>query len=204
MTRVSKDAAPVFAALERWGLLLLQDAHLPSLSTIVAGEPVVRSWWGHPRGDDIFLIANELEEHPDVGVAKLVSGKVTYVHRRLLPALVAVGSARDPWQLGKLTTEARALLATVIAEKRVPASGPAAKELEQRLLVASEQVHTPKGKHVLELMTWETYGRSMSIAPYSGAPAHARNELEQALSVIVLAHEAPATLPWQSRERAKR
>lgn len=36
-------------------------------------------------------------------------------------------------------------------------SGKPAKELECRLLVASRQVHTDSGKHVLELFGWARY-----------------------------------------------
>ena len=72
------------AALERWGLLLLQDPVLPSLATLIAGAPIRGSWWGHARGGDIFRVANELEQ--EVVTAKLIDGKVTFVHRRLWPA----------------------------------------------------------------------------------------------------------------------
>ena len=70
----------VLEELERYGILLESDARLPSVAGLVAGEPVRGSWWGHPRGQNIYRIAGWLGEHPDVVVSKLVSGKVTYVH----------------------------------------------------------------------------------------------------------------------------
>ena len=82
------------AALERHGLLLLQDARLPSLATLVAGAPVKGSWWGHPAGRDIFHIASALDDDGDVTTAKLLGGKVTFVHRKLFAALAAVGAER--------------------------------------------------------------------------------------------------------------
>src|SRR5262245_48059619 len=88
------DFARVLAALAERGLLLLADQRLPSVATLVAGEPVRGSWWGHARGGAIFAVAQRLEAlAPEVVCARLVSGKETYLHRRLWPALVGVGAA---------------------------------------------------------------------------------------------------------------
>ena len=93
---------PARAALERLGLLMLQDRRLPSLAALVAGGPVAGSWWGHPAGKEIFRIAGELDDDPDVTTAKLVAGKVTVVHRKRVAALAAVGAERAGWQLAAL------------------------------------------------------------------------------------------------------
>src|SRR3990172_7740728 len=61
---------------------------VPSLAEAVAGGPIRGSWWGHPKGNDIFLCSRAVRQSPDVLVCRLVGGKVTYVHRRLWPALV--------------------------------------------------------------------------------------------------------------------
>ena len=61
---------------------------VPSVAEAVAGEPVRGSWWGHPRGHDIFRALSAIDDSPDVLCFKLVAGKVTFVHRRLWPALV--------------------------------------------------------------------------------------------------------------------
>ena len=61
---------------------------VPSLAEAIAGGPIRGSWWGHPKGKAIFRAAEAVSDHPDVLVCKLVDGKVTYVHRRLWPALV--------------------------------------------------------------------------------------------------------------------
>src|SRR5262245_38305289 len=104
--------APLLACLDGCGLLLLQDTALPSVATMVAQEVVRGSWWRHPAGKAIFAAATALEDHPDVLVAKLVAGKVTFVHRRLWSALIAVGRAREAWQLAGLEPAARDLLAS--------------------------------------------------------------------------------------------
>ena len=87
------DARRVLA--EAGAMSLVPAAGLPSLVGGVAGGPVRGSWWSHARGRLIFEIATGLEEDADVLVAKLVEGKVAFVHRRLWPALVRC-AARFP------------------------------------------------------------------------------------------------------------
>jgi hypothetical protein len=61
---------------------------LPSLAEEIAGEPFAGSWWGHPKGREIFRLTRAVRDSSDVLVSCLVKGKITYVHRRLWPALV--------------------------------------------------------------------------------------------------------------------
>src|SRR5712691_10220602 len=61
---------------------------VPSLAGAVAGEPIGGSYWTHPKANDIFLCSRAIRKSADVLVCRLVGGKVTYVHRRLWPALV--------------------------------------------------------------------------------------------------------------------
>jgi len=60
----------------------------PSLTSAVVGGPIRGSWWAHPRGREIFAATRAVRDCPDVLVCRLVGGKITYVHRRLWPALV--------------------------------------------------------------------------------------------------------------------
>ena len=46
------------------------------------------SWWAHPKGHEIFRLSRAIRGSADVLVCRLVDGKITYVHRRLWPALV--------------------------------------------------------------------------------------------------------------------
>jgi hypothetical protein len=62
-------------------------ASVPSLAQVVAGEPLRGSWWAHPKGNEIFLLSRAIRSSPDVLVCRLVDGKITYIHRRLWPAL---------------------------------------------------------------------------------------------------------------------
>lgn len=179
--------------LERLGLLLLHDPALPCLVHLVVGEPVRGSWWAHREGPAIYDIAMALEQHPDVLVTKLVHGKVTFVHRRLAPAVVAVGSARAPWQLADLPEPATRLLAAVDAAPGQPvrATGEPAKLLERRLLVHARQVHTSGGKHATELVAWATLMAQRELAPLPPEPA-ARSALEDAARRL----GPSARLPW--------
>jgi hypothetical protein len=58
------------------------------LAEAAAGGPIRGSWWGHAKGKQIFWLTRVLRDSPDVLVCRLVGGKVTYVHRRLWPAVV--------------------------------------------------------------------------------------------------------------------
>jgi hypothetical protein len=180
-------------ALRRWGLLLLQDARLPSLTTLVAGELVKGSWWGHPKGHEIFRAAGALEDAAIT--ARLLDGKVTFVHRRLWAALAAVGRARAAWQLARLPAPARALLARVDAQGRVRTRGAAAVELQRRLLCAGEQVHTESGAHATELSDWTGFARARKLGRLP-APAAARAAFEQAAAALPCTGKPPR-LPWQ-------
>jgi hypothetical protein len=63
-------------------------ASVPSLAHVVAGAPIRGSWWAHRKGKEIFLLSRVIRRSPDVLVCRLVGGKITYVHRRMWPALV--------------------------------------------------------------------------------------------------------------------
>jgi hypothetical protein len=61
-----------------------------SLADAVAGRPIRGSWWGHPKGREIFVLTRAVRDSKDVCVCRIVGGKITYVHRRLWPALVRI------------------------------------------------------------------------------------------------------------------
>lgn len=61
---------------------------VPRLAEIIVGEPIKGSWWAHPQGKLIFRIFSALAESDEILVCRLVGGKMTFVHRRLWPALI--------------------------------------------------------------------------------------------------------------------
>ena len=62
----------------------------PSFVEAVAGEAISGNWWSHPRSHEIFALTRAVRDSKDVLICRLVDGKITYVHRRLWPALVCV------------------------------------------------------------------------------------------------------------------
>ena len=77
------------AFVKRHGIVL-ESARGPvrNMAERVAGGAIRGSWWSHPQAQAIFRVTRRLRASPDVLVCRLVGGKVTYVHRRLWPALV--------------------------------------------------------------------------------------------------------------------
>jgi hypothetical protein len=61
---------------------------VPSVAEAIAGEPVRGSWWVHKKSREIFAVTRAIRDRDDVLVCRLIEGKVTFVHRRLWPALV--------------------------------------------------------------------------------------------------------------------
>ena len=198
---VERHVARVVRELERHGLLLETDAKLPSLVALVAGAPVRGSWWGHPLGHTIFAVGEALYEHPDVLLVKLVSGKATWVHRRLWPALLAVARAREPWQLEGLSPDGRALLARIDREGEVRAGGVAAREIEGRLLARGSQVHTESGRHAKVLQAWGRWRKRGVDTLDTMTPGHGRGALEAALEALNREHGGRGRLPWQPSAR---
>jgi hypothetical protein len=184
----SRAVRRVLAALAERGLLLKQDLELPNVVTLVTGDRPRTSWWSHPRGRLVFAVLTRLADHEDVLFTKLLSSKVTLVHRRLWPVLLAVGRERADWQTRRLSTAARRMLAKA-GEGEQLASGAAVKELEARLLVHVEEVHTDSGKHALCVEDWSAWARRRGVRAL-------RRDLEDAAAALGATREA---LPW-SRE----
>ena len=88
-----RDFKTALQTLRRLGLLLETDARLPSVASLIAGEPVSGSWWSHASAQEIFITLGQFADHRDVMFTKLISGKVTLVHRKLWPEIFAIGTA---------------------------------------------------------------------------------------------------------------
>lgn len=70
--------------------IVLESARgpVPNFAEAVVGKRIRGSWWGHAKGNEIFLLTRAVRDSADVLVCRLVGRKITYVHRRLWPALV--------------------------------------------------------------------------------------------------------------------
>ena len=185
----------VVEELKVHGILLTTDSKLPSVCAMVAGEPVRGSWWADPRSHTIFRVLTELAAHPDVMVAKLVSGKDTFIHRELWPAVLAIGTAREKWQMQGLDLKSRALLAEVEKKGEVQASGKVALRLEQVLLVHGKQEHTDAGSHAKTLMSWGRWAKRARVK--SGDLAEAKASLEKIVEYLNRRYGGRGRLPWR-------
>jgi hypothetical protein len=185
----------VATALKAHGMLLKQDKQVTSVVGMLTGESLRGSWWAHPQSHFIFSTLSALSDDPQVVLTKLLNCKDTFVHRRLWPALLAVGCAHEAWQLQGLSDECLKLLRRVDHESEaVRATGPAVKELQVRLLVTAQQVHTENGRHELVLESWAVWSRRLGCKALTSS-AEGRRTLERA------AHRLGAPLrwlPWQS------
>jgi len=193
----------VRAALQRHGLLPMAGSSLPSVTTLVADAPVAGSWWGHPAGRAIYAVACRLADDPDTPLVKLLDGKDTWLHRRLVPALLAEGRSGEPWQTRGLSPAARALRSRLLRAGELPATGAAARELQQRLLAVGEQVHTASGRHEMRLRTWDRWAADRTGLAPATTPAAARRLLEAAARSLGGA-PAVALLPWHAQAAAPR
>ena len=207
----------VFSKILKFGFLLESDPKLPSVAALITGAPLRGSWWSHPLAQTIFQVNEKLEDHPDVLITKLVSGKVTFVHRDLWPEILAIGTAQEPWQMKGLPASARALLKTVEKSgvlrtdeitspdtvKNKPGNG--ARELERKLLIHAEQIHTEGGAHAKILETWDHWSKRTGFVGPAMEADQAKRNLEERLGKLNDEFGGTACFPWSSvagRQRA--
>ena len=169
----------------------MQDKKILNVVTLMTGEVVSGSWWSHPRSHEIFRVLEKLGDHPDVLVSRLIAAKITYVHRNLWPSFLGIATSRAKWQTQNLSADARKLLRDIPTKSK----GNAARELQERLLVAAEEVHTESGRHETSLESWESWAKRRNVAIDNFTPEMTR-ELEDAAAKI----NAPAKLlPWNRK-----
>jgi hypothetical protein len=196
----------VWRKLECYGLLLLADPKLPSVAGLIAGETLRGSWWGHPRGKEIYAVSEELASRPDVLLAKLVSRKVTFVHRALWPSLYSVACSHETWQMGSLMPATRALFARIESEGELRSDqldkGPKREtaknllELEWRLLVHTKSVHTEAGSHAKAVESWRHWHARVGLLEPILEVGRARKLLEDRAAALSGASKGSARLPW--------
>jgi hypothetical protein len=203
------DFKTAMAKLRRLGLLLETDVRLPSVASLIAGEPISGSWWSHAAGQKIFATLGQFEDHADVMFTKLISGKVTLVHRKLWPEILAIGTARGPWQIKDLSKSARHLLKMIddtgsfrtdqlIWPKSATVKpGAAARELEKKLLIHTGEFHTVSGAHAKLLETWKTWSRRSGFPVGAMQSETAMQKMDERVRKMNEQFEAKARLPWR-------
>jgi hypothetical protein len=203
-----RDFKTALQTLRRLGLLLETDARLPSVTSLIAGEPVSGSWWSHASAQKIFTTLGQFADHRDVMFTKLISGKVTLVHRKLWPEILAIGTARSPWQMKGLSTSARNLLEMIDEQSSLRTDqlarptfvtakpGEAARELEKKLLIHAGQFHTETGAHAKLLESWETWAERIGFRVGTMRSEKSIQKMEARVRKLNEQFEAKARLPW--------
>jgi hypothetical protein len=202
----ARDLARIERELERIGLLLRHDVLLPSFTGLAVGAPFRGSWWAHPRTHEIYDLMQCFHDGAGALSVKLVDGKLTYVHRRLWPALLDAVRGSAGWQREGLSPAARALLGLVRRRGALPSDelppargarpGAPIEELERRLLVHTGDVHTETGAHRKRLESWSHWCAQSGQRFPRGPAARGRAELERAVDALAAGTGASPRLPW--------
>jgi hypothetical protein len=202
--------------LRKLGVLLETDRAFPSITGIMVRDPIKGSWWSHPMANEIYLMSQRLAHHPDTIFLKLLSGKTTYVHRRLWPELISIATAQEPWQLDALPASAKSVLKKIEdrgslrmdelrGARTAKEKGADARTLELRLLVFGDEVHTASGAHVKRIETWEHWawrsGVHIRVLP---TPESAKEEFSRIVENLNHEFGGEATLPWHRMKVSKR
>ena len=96
----------VLEFVERHGIVLASaKGPVPNVADAIAGETIRGSWWGHAKGTEIFEALNAVADSEDVLSFRLVERKITFVHRRLWPALVRLADEIGRESLTAITQE---------------------------------------------------------------------------------------------------
>ena len=191
--------------LKEIGLLLVRGSEIPDVCRLVTGKEFQGSWWSNPAAHEIFAVSERLADNPDVTLAKLVSGKVTFIHRQLWQPLFSVGTERSNWQLGDLSIKARQLLTildtktTLVSTDLGPKPGDVVRALELKLLIHTDQVHTEKGAHAKVLETWGSWAKRVGFKPQRSNATTAQSFLEKRVDEINQRYSGCGRLPWQAK-----
>jgi len=105
---VNRRSALTF--VKRHGIVL-ESAHGPvvTFTDAVADERISGNWWSHPKSHQIFALTRLIRNSPEVLVCRLVDGKITYVHRRVWPALVRLAGELKHERLAEIRERHTAL-----------------------------------------------------------------------------------------------
>src|SRR5213594_2737795 len=129
--KVAMTSRQALAFVRKHGVVLeAAQGPVPSLAEAIAGGPVRGSWWSHPKSREIFAVTRAIRDCEDVLVCRLIKGKVTFVHRRLWPALVRAAGRLPSAHLAQLrevhTSSGRHVTQEIPFPDWVPSSARAA------------------------------------------------------------------------------
>lgn len=147
------NAEQALAFVREHGAVLVSAAGpLPKLTEAIAGQAIKGSWWGHPKGHEIFAVLNAVCDSDDILVCRLVDARLTLVHSRLWPALVAAAANFQPEQLCRVRQEHSASGKHVNQETPFPQWVPA------DIVAAAKAI--PLEQALATLGPWSSHGRA--------------------------------------------
>lgn len=187
--------------LRREKFLLLVDNRQPSLVTLFTGEPVQGSWFGHPMGKIIYNTSNNLGRENLLSM-KIIDRKYTFISADYRDFAYALTKPDSEWQKKKLTPQAAKLLKEVEKKRVVPVTPKNKKQvelLEKLLLASGESQHTPSGKHIKVLLSWEEAARRLGHKIRKVPREEAERAWELRVNEFNRAHRTSFRLPWQKR-----
>ena len=112
-------ADETMALLAQWELALESaKGPLPRLTEAIFGEPIQGSWWKHAESRHIWAVLGAVRGSDDVLVFRLARGKLTYAHRSVWPALVALADEIGHERLTAVADVTRELAITRRSRRR--------------------------------------------------------------------------------------
>jgi hypothetical protein len=75
---------------------------IPRLTDAIVRGQIRGSWWAHPHSRRIFRVLQAVADSDQTFVCRLVGGKVTFVHARVLPALVRLAERLPPERIARV------------------------------------------------------------------------------------------------------
>ena len=100
------NANEAISFIKEHGVILASaKGPVPRLTEAIVDGEIKGSWWSHPKSRQVFAVLQAVTDSEDILVCRLVNGKVTFVHRRLWPALVRVAKRFPPAQIAQVHEE---------------------------------------------------------------------------------------------------
>jgi len=202
----------ILKKIEDYGLLLEADPDFPSIVGLVTGEKIKGSWWGHRKGHEIFSISRKVRDEEDILVIKLISCKVTYVHKRLWTDLISILIVKENWQIDNMSNNGKKVLELVERVGVIRADNlesetknkfnkkdlnKAINEIEKGLLIFCNEVHTEKGYHAKLLKTWYHFLNEKGLK-FDGQTdiVAAKENIDKIVAELNTKFDSKARLPW--------
>jgi hypothetical protein len=114
--------------------------------------------------------------------------------------------AREDWQTRNLSPAATRLLKKLdgdgwlqtnkLGAEFGPKPGETVRELEIRLLLHANQIHTESGAHAKVVETWDVWAERANFRARPKSPAAARRFLEERVAEVIAQFGGAARLPW--------